>query len=71
MDYSKLAQRDIERKATFSRRDEVQVKRAGFEHRMDRAKSALKNANSPKDVQKYNKIIKNTERIYNKYSGRI
>jgi len=71
MDYSKLSQRDIELKAIHNKVDETRIKRAGFEHRMDRVNKAIKNAKTENDRNRFEKIKKDTLRLYNKYSGRI
>lgn len=68
LDYSKLTPQDIEMLGVRSTRvDERKMKRQGFERRMDRAKKALAHAKTEKDVQKYSRIVRQTQITYDKY----
>ena len=70
VDYTKLDSRAIEERAVYSRGEEVSIKKAGFQHRMDRVNESLKNASTQKEQDKFQKIKKQTLGLYNKYNSR-
>ncbi len=58
---------EAEAYATSSRYDERVYKAAGFSHRIDRLNESIKNAKSEADVNKYQRLKSDSERILNKY----
>jgi len=59
---------EAEAYASASRRDEAMYKKAGFEHRIDRANEALRQAKTEAEKQKFEEIRNKSIKIYNKYS---
>lgn len=67
MDYSKLSSHDIEERAISGSIENAKLKRAGFEHRMDRAQQAYREATSDSEARYYKGIVDQTWGIYKKY----
>lgn len=48
---------------------EKRIKKIFFGERIDRAREQLKKAREPKDIARYEKLIRESELSYKKYSG--
>jgi len=69
MDYSKRTQKEIEEIGARGGRDATALKKAGFEHRIDRVEEAIKNATSEARSQQLKKVRDQSLKIYNKYNN--